>query len=366
MTIIDKNATPSTDRIADALAAIKGGPVSTEIADTFVDDEPEDEVGVIGGSVTDSVFGSDESNDSEENSTSNSPTTQDAKAIQNGVEEVIVKGPDGKKTTISVDYNDRDQILKNAKLAAGARKWQAERDRALAQVESSKVHAEHANHFNVLSEAYDNAGPLGVISAMLGEDGAKQWLEQQFQRYEMRQTATPDELKYLDAQERAEAQARELEAIKRKQADWEKKMSEEKSSADLASLQSTINPVFDKYRFAGKLGDPNQEHDLDEVVWARAMKNLQQFEKRGVQITRELADRAFRTASNSLRKVVNVQAEKAADQKIARTKERALETAQIRAKRGQASTAESDSAKEMLKRGDISSFFKTFGKNIKI
>lgn len=369
--IIDPNASVSVDRSTQALEALKSGDYATMPQDESVVTAEDLESGVVEDNGLDSLFGSgdsnaDEANDEEASLSSASGDDTQSSTESGDVEELIVKGADGKRKKIKVDYSNKQQIKQNALKAAGMRKFQAERDAALREVEALRGSQEKAENFDVLSEAYEVGGPEAVIRAMLGDEQGQQWLEQFAERYSYKQSASEDELKYLNAQEQAERQARELEAIKRRQEEYEKRVTEKQEAAAVAELQSTVNVVFDKYRFAGKLGDASQEHDLDETIWTRATNELKKYEEQGIDITRDMADKAFRRASEKLRKLINVQSEKKANRKVKQKKDKALETAQVTAKRGQAANVKADDARSMIRNGNYVDFFKNFGKNIKI
>ena len=368
MSIIDKNASPSEDRIGDALAALKSGKEVEDIHDTgSVVTEEDLANSVIEGSAVDSLFGEDNQETSEGEGLEDSQPSEDGAetATAKDVEDIVVRGPDGKRKKITVDYSNRDQILKNARLAAGARKWQVERDQARANLDKVKDYEEKASNFDKISEAYEAEGELGALKAMIGETNTQEWLENQIQLQEFRRNASEGELKQLEAQERSEKQNRELEKLRREQEELREQMSARQEAAELAELQSVVNPAFDKYRFAGKIEDASQAQDLDEMVWARGKAQLAKYEDQGLSVTPEIADKVFRSVSNRLRKIVNVESDKRADRKVRKVKENALESVQKKTQRGMARNDDNEAAKDLIKKGDYSGFFKSFGRNVK-
>jgi hypothetical protein len=352
------------------MEALRGGQsLAVDTGSVVTDEDLEQDV--IGGSPLDSLFGegsrdnSTEGTDSEDSREADSGSPEGDTNTAGDIEEILVTGPDGKRRKIKVDFNDRQSAVKNARLAAGARKWQAERDRAQAQLKKLEGSQEKVDGFNALNEAYEVGGPLAVLRAMIGEQEADQWLAGQYQRHEFRQNASEDELKYLDAQERSEQQSRELDRLKKTQEEWQQKVESEREAAEVAEVQSLFNPLFEKYRFAGKVEDANLAQELDEMVFERARANLRKLEANGVALDRTSMERAIRAAANSLRKFTNQESERKASQRVSATKEKALASAQKRTQRGYAKNEGNDKARDMIRRGDIGGFFKSFGSNIK-
>jgi hypothetical protein len=366
--IIDPNASASVDRIGSAMESLKSGNEVEEVNDTgSVVTDQDLTRDVIEGDALDSLFsgGDQETTDEKESDDSQVEAEGAETATLPDTEEISVRGPNGKKRKIKVDYNNRDQILKNARLAAGAHKWQVERDKALGELDKVKDYQEKAQNFDKIAEAFEQGGELAALQAMVGEQGAQTWLENQLQRQEFRKNASEEQLKLLDSQEKADSQTRELEKLRREQEELRQTVAQRQEAAEVAELQSVVNPAFDKYRFSGKLSDESQAQDLDEMVWARGKAQLERYEGEGMKITPEIADKVFRSAANRLRKIVNVESDRKADRKVRKTKETALETAQKQTQRGMSSNDDADKARELMKRGDISGFFKNFGKGMK-
>lgn len=355
--VVDPNATAAPDRLSSAISAFKGETAFEHAhMDTTV---TEDEVLQDDGNVLDQFFSGQESEEPQPSQSSQEDLNVPSQA---DIEEIVVSDDRGRRK-VKVDWNDRDDIKKKIQLAAGARKWQAERDQAQAKLKELQ---EPAELMQELEQAYKSRGVEGVIDRIEGRQGAYQeYVKKQIERYEARRNADPDELAAMDKQEAYEKQ----QAILRQMQEDNRKLRDEfqtrEEQMQEKAVRSVVEPTFDRYRFAGKLNNPDQEHMLDQMVWTSALKKLEPYEANGHEITPELVNRAFRSASNSIRKMVNLQSEKKAQKIVSKKKQEAAEHAQQAVTRGVKSSQENSAAKEMLQRGDLMGFFKNYGKNLK-
>jgi hypothetical protein len=141
---------------------------------------------------------------------------------------------------------------------------------------------------------------------------------------------------------------------------------QEKETAELRSLESTVHPVFDRYRFADKLGDSDTEQMFDEMLWNAALKRLEPYEEKGLPITADLVEREFKSVSTALRKRINLQAEKKAAKAVEQKKREATENVQAAVSNGYRSSSAAKEAEDLIKSGNIAGLFKGWGKYGKV
>jgi hypothetical protein len=134
------------------------------------------------------------------------------------IEEVAVKGKDGKRKNIKVDFSDRDKMKKYVQKAANAVKLQSERD-AL-QVQVAKFEEAQTAMAN-LQEIVDTKGFEGLIEELNADNGGfKAWMDSKLSRHETRLHASEDELAKLDAQDRADELQRRLDRIEQQKSTY--------------------------------------------------------------------------------------------------------------------------------------------------
>jgi len=274
---------------------------------------------------------------------------------------LTVTDEQGNRRKVEVDYSNREAVKKAVLLANGARKWQAERDKALAEkkayeAELSKIKEDWAN----LDRAF-NEGPEKLLE-MLKPGALQEIVSKHIERQEFLKHASPEEIKALEAQERADRTAKELEKIRKEQEEFKKQVMGEKEQAEEKALESKIHPIFDKYRFADKLGDAQDELLFDKMLWTTALERLEQYETQNVAITPELIDKEFRNVAGSIRKRINVQAEKKAGKVVEQKKREATENVQAKVMSGYKTGGTAQEARNLIQQGDLTSLLKGWGK----
>lgn len=282
------------------------------------------------------------------------------------VEEVFVTDHNGRKK-VKIDYGDRDKIKKMFQFAHGARKWQVAKDKAekeLTQLrESVKSDATAKENFQALETAYEQRGLEGLVDLLEGREGAYQThFQKEIQKHEYRQSASPEELELMDSKEREASRLKEFEQLRRENEEFRSKVEKDKEQAEFHAMESKVHPAFDKYRFAGKLGDVNDEHLFDEMLWNSSLKRLEPYEEKGVAITPNLVDKAFRQTSMAIRKRINVQANKEVKKAVNKKKREATTATQTRVMKGIKSSSEADEAKSMIRGNDLTGLLKNWGK----
>lgn len=263
-----------------------------------------------------------------------------------GDKELLTISDEKGRRKVEVDYGNRDQMRKYVQMAHGARKWQAERDQARQEVTQVRTERDDLKgNWSALESAFQKSGVEGIVDLLEGRTGAYQaWFKKQIDRHEYLRDASPEEKAALEARETADKSTRELERIRKENEEFRKQMQQEKEQADLHSLESRLHPTFDKYRFADKLGDANDEHMFDEMLWNSAIKRLEPYEEKGLTLTPEIIEKEFRSVAMAIRKRIGLQAEKRAAKVVEQKKQEATENAQAKVRSGYKS--EGGTAKE--------------------
>lgn len=287
----------------------------------------------------------------------------DSKPGTSDKEILTVTDEAGNRKKVEIDYSNREAVKKAVLLANGARKWQAERDRAIETAKKHQAELEQLKKdFQFLDEAFSK-GPDALFDRLSGREGAfNEYLTKHQERQEFLRHASPEEIKALEAQERADKTAKELEKIRKEQEEFKKAVMSEKEQAEERAMESKIHPVFDKYRFADKLGDAQDEHLFDKMLWTSAMERLEQYETEGLAVTPELIDKEFRAVATSIRKRINVQAEKKAGKVVEQKKREATENVQAKVMSGYKTGGAAGEARDLMNKGDLTSLLKGWGK----
>lgn len=281
------------------------------------------------------------------------------------VEYLEVTGENG-KTKVKVDWSDRESIKRAISLSVGARKWQAERDQLKAKYEGlSKEAGEYKESWSQVEQAFKRDGVAGLVDLFEGRQGAyDEWRQREVDKELMRRDASPAELERLEMMERIEKLQRESSRTKQEAEAREAAAKAAEEAAVRERLEASINPAFDKVRFAGTLGDEALETRLDKGIWSDAMDQLAEIEEQyGPQaVTPALAARIFKESAESVRKAISLQskkeAAKATEQRRteAQTKVQAATTSAARATQGR--QAELTQFKQNLDNGNWADAFK--------
>jgi hypothetical protein len=305
------------------------------------------------GSDTEDFLSQDQSNSSSsEDSLKKTPSDKN-------IEYVTATDHTGRKVKVKVDYSDKDSIKRAVSMAAGARKWQVERDNYKKELDSYKEQSgKKVDNWDLISSVYEDKGLKGLVNFPEGrEDAFDSLVDSANQEREWRARATPEELAlYQERQERSnkdkelEKIRQELEAIKQGQASTAEQ-------AELSSIKAEINPVFDKYRFSGKLGNPQHEHILDEMLWTNALKQLENYPE-NIEITPSIVNKVFRDYSSSLRELVNKQVDKKVSSVVASKKRHATEAAQVQAAKNMSKGTGTETATDLIRQGRTSDLFR--------
>jgi hypothetical protein len=307
--------------------------------------------------------GGDTLQDSKETAPAGKATSKaEATPGTSGEKEVItVTDETGRKRKVEIDYSNREQIKKMAAAAAGMRKFQAERDREIqSRKELETKLKERESDWSKLEEAFSK-GHEHLIDTLSGRQGAWQELvNKEIERREFLKHATPEELQAIKAQEQADLTRKELEKIRKENEEFKAKVQQEREEAELRSMESRVHPVFEKYRFADRLGNAQDEHLFDEMLWNSSLKRLEQYEEKGLDISPELVEREFKSVATALRNRIGAQAQKKAGQVVAQKKQEAIENVQSKVKSSSASSSDAEKLKQAIQSGDTGSIFKNW------
>lgn len=278
--------------------------------------------------------------------------------------EVITVTDEKGRRKVEVDYSNKDAIKQAHVQAAGMRKFQAERDQALQNLKQERSQFQEVkSNMDILEKVYREGGVEGLVDLLEGQKGAyKTQLQRQIERHEFLKKATPDEVEALEAREMGQQQAKELEKIRKENAEFRKQMEAEKEAVEFKNIESKVHPVFNKYRFADKLGNPDSEQMFDEMLWNSALKRLEPYEEQGLDISPELLEREFRSVAQTLRKQIGLQAEKKASRVIEQKKQEATENAQAKVMSGYKSGKGAEEARGLIQSGNLTGLLKNWGK----
>ena len=364
---------PAGENTSNNTETAPGASNKEDISELSVDSE---------GSVSssDSIDGDDDSSDSSVDvaapTDSPSPAPASEKKAASGKETsasasskgdretIVVTDESGKRRKIEVDYTDRAAIKKAIEMQHGARKWQADRDKAIAAEKTTREKYESDRRvLDALETAFSERGELGVIDLIAGKAGASQeFIQRQVDRARYLESATPEEVEKLTLKEQNEQFAKELAKIRAEGQSREERVVKERESAELASLESRVNPSFEKYRFDGKLGDADDEAMFDEMLWGQALKRLEPYEEKGLEITSELVEQAFRDTATRLRKRIGATVDKKTAQVIEGRKQAATENVQHTVSSGYKKGGARKEAEDLIGKGDFKSLFGNWGK----
>ncbi len=272
------------------------------------------------------------------------------------IEFIMAKDETGRKQKIEVNYSDKEAIKKAYAAAAGMRKFQAERDvERKAKAELEKKHTELNDVYSKLNDAFQKGGAKAVV-ALLGS-GEQAWHEAvntELKHRDYLDSLTPDEKYKLEIQEVKRVGQEQLKAEQTRREAFERQIAEREEQTALRSLESKLNPAFDRYRFAGKLGDEQAESTIDEAIWTKVTNRLSELPD-DVELTQGLIDKEFRAVADTYRKVINKQAETKVQKTIETKKVNATERAQVAATKGLKQSTGSKQFVDSIKSGDLAS-----------
>ncbi len=262
------------------------------------------------------------------------------------VEEIAVKGKDGKRKNIKVDFSDRNKLKKYIQKAANAVRLQSERDSLQAQVEKL---SETADVVANLQSIVDSSGYEGLIDHLNADNGGfAKWFEGKVNRHSLRQHASEDELARYDAEDKAADLERRIALFERQQAEREERLAAESKQASMDRLAADVNPIYFKYTFDGKLGDSVAEQRHNKAMFREVTSTLDELSEEGVKITPAIIEREFRAYAQPFLKGVNKRVRQNTTKSIQQKKQKTAAHAQQQVRKGYSS----DSMEDIMSRSD--------------
>lgn len=281
---------------------------------------------------TEAASGDEESTDSSLSVKNQLDSKNKSKTETLDIEEVRVKGPDGRKQKIKIDYSDKQAIKQAYLKAAGMRKFQLERDSIKKEYsELQEKHQDLTTTWDSMEKAYSEQGAAGVLE-LLNVD-LDSFIEDQLKHREYLSNLSPVEKQRMELeQKQAEWQAK-LEHEKTQREIYEERIQKQEELAETKRTESMVVPSFDRYRFAGKLGNPTLEAKADKMLWNEFQSLVEDLDD-NAELTQAMIDRTFRNASKELSQLFGKQADSAAKSTVARKKQEAAKRVQVAATRG--------------------------------
>jgi len=273
-------------------------------------------------------------------------------------EELTVTLENGRKAKILADYEDRSKIRKAYEMAAGMRKFQAERDQERQRAKTlDEELSTLKSTWDSLEDAYQNGGVEGVIDLLEGREGAsKEYIAKRLEQERLRESMSPEERARLELEERLELDRKALsqqERIRQKEMEELRAKLEE---ADEKETRALITPAFERHRFKGKLGDEVAEHHFDQAVWMQALSNLEKLDDS--EITADVIDREFERVSSAFARAAKQQASKATKQAVETKKRQAKTQAAVSAMKGVNTESKEKDLMSRLWKGDSTNVLK--------
>ncbi len=294
-----------------------------------------------------------EASEKSETSELSIPDSKSKDSELSDIEELLVKGVEGRKQKLKIDYSDRKAIKQAFVKAAGMRKFQAERDATLKTHQTlQKEHDGLKSDFQKIEKAFEEHGAKGIVELLGGEEAWKQAVDDELSHRDYVNNLSADEKYQLEMKKRDEQYQKQLEAEKSKREEFQKQIEEKEAQASLKELESKLHPAFDRYRFAGKLGDTSTENLYDEAIWTKVKQRLGEYPET-LELSQAAIDKEFRTVANMFRKHIKAQTEKQVKKTVEKKKTETAQRAQVAAKKGLSGSTQQRKILESLRDGNL-------------
>lgn len=282
---------------------------------------------------------SDEESDDEDSEES----AQDGDEDDSDTEVIQITDEEGRRD-YTINFKDRESIRKAFKQAAGVRKVLKQNEGLKSQVSELTAFkdgaSEKAENFERLSEAWSKDGIRGLVAALT--HGKQSWddvYEMERQHREQLSKMSPEQRAAYDEKVAREEAERARKASDDRVKEIERKLQEKEERAERATLQSYMEPAFNRFRFDGKLDDPVREAELDELLWDGVRAQLQRLPE-DTELTAELIRKTFARKARALNETIERGVRKETKKVMKQKKTEAKEQAQARmvsSKRGPSS-----------------------------
>lgn len=300
------------------------------------------------------------SEDSEESITS-LPSTSSKKSKDSpkgDIEEILVKGAEGRKQKLKINYSDKKAIKQAFIKAAGMRKFQAERDSALSSYRTMKEDYDGLkNDFSKIDEAYEAHGAKGIVELLGGEEAWQKAVDDELANREYIAGLSSEQKYKMEMEKRDKLYQQQLQAERSQRETFQKQMEEKEFQTSLRELESKLHPAFDRYRFAGKLGDAATENLYDEAIWGKVKERLAEYPD-DLELSQAIIDKEFRTVANAFKKHIKIQTEKQVKNTVAKRKSETAQRAQVAAKKGLKGSSAQRQMLQKLREGNLADALK--------
>lgn len=272
-----------------------------------------------------------------------------APSQEGDIVEIAVTDDKGRRN-IKVDFSDREKLKTLVSQAYGMRKFQRERDEVQAKYKEVSAKAQELEKaWNAINDAYETQGIKGLVNLMLSEEDAyEKHIQEQVERQAIRSKASPDELKQLEALERAEQIARENERIRKQLEERDAREVRSRQEAEVQVLQTKLNAPYARYSFTGKLGDKELEAHYNEALWNMATTKLRALPE-DTDLTDELINSTFRSVALNFQKAVAKQVKEKAAKATQRAKDAAATKVASKARAGIPQQNQAETFKQNIK-----------------
>jgi hypothetical protein len=242
---------------------------------------------------------------------------------ESNIEDIEYIKADGKK--VKIDYTDRERIKKVHQMAAGARKWQSERDSAIKELtELKEKHSEVQSILDKCDAFVKDGDDEGLFRLITGGKELEDLVQARIEEREELSVKSPAE---IDAWKNKKEHDKRMKELERREAAYEARIAEadkKLDESDKLRQQSMVNSVFNEHRFAGKFGDAKREYRADKMLWREVVDKLGGMES----VTQEVINTTIREAAEDIRELINIQANKKADKQIKKQKTEAKKEVQ--------------------------------------
>lgn len=321
---------------ADIEQAVYGKPGSTPVENNAVQPgEPKPEVQIMDGS---------------------EPETLSVDSFR--TEEERTPSPVAAKAKPAAEKANSPEAERSKQFEKGMRKFQTERDQAVKELSAVKPELKALkDNWAALEGAFSSDGIAGVINLLAGKpDAYKAHIQSELDRANARASATPSQKAQMDYEDRIQAEQRARAKLEKEFKELNSTVAAKAEAAELSQVKSIVNPIYEKYRFTGKLGDAEAEYYQDKALWREAMENLDALPEE--QITRETIEAEFKKAADNARRVINRQADSKVKKTLEAKKVSAQDSAATRAMSGMQSSAATDDFRANIRSGNIADAFR--------
>jgi len=282
-------------------------------------------------------------------------------ASSTDIETAFFKDENGRKQKLKIDYTDRKIIKQRFLEAAAMRRFQVRGDEFKNKLSEAETKFSELNDvYSKLDTAFQQDGVKGVVSLLgQGENAWADAVDAELRTRDYLSNLTPNEKYQLEMEEFKRTSASQLAAERTKREQFEQQIAAKEEQAELRSLESKLNPAFDRYRFAGKLNDSVIEEQLDEAIWTKVTNRLSEYPD-DVELTQAIVDKEFRQIANNYRKIISKESEKTVKKTIEKKKTEASQRAQVAARKGLTGSNATKKFVEDIKGGDLASAWSSF------